>query len=172
MKTSIIATGYSLKGKDLNKIEGHKIAVNYAFRYVDYDLLCAFDDPIVHGFPVDEKLHTNYIWVDKYNLNCNGWSRQQRRDCLVFQDNNEIFGRSGSLFCAINVAMKLGFTEIDVYGADMELTDGYCHFYDEEPVKDKMKIRHYLSSFERHKHTKKVFLSMLPKGCKLNFLSL
>jgi len=50
MKTSIIATGASLKDYDLTQIKGHKIAINYAYKYVDYDMLVALDDPKRFGF--------------------------------------------------------------------------------------------------------------------------
>ena len=82
MELSIVATGASLKGKDLTKIPKPIMAINYAFKYVDYDYLAAFDDPKVHGFPVDDRLHTNYDWVHKYNLKCHGWNRKRRRISL------------------------------------------------------------------------------------------
>lgn len=169
---NIIATGASLKGKDLTRIEGKIMAVNYAFKYVDYDYLAAFDDPIKYGFPVDDRLHTNYDWIRKYNLNCNGWSRKHRKRGLVLENNREIFGRSGSLFCGINVAFKLGYNKINVYGADMALTDGYCHFYDEKKVDDQRLINHYERSFKRHKETKRLFLSQIVGNMEINFLSL
>jgi hypothetical protein len=163
MKTSIICTGYSLKGVDLSKIEGHITAVNYACRYVDYDLLCAFDDPIKYEFPVDNRLHTNQIYKDKYRIDCNGWFRGRSynlvRNSLIAR---EIFGRSGSLFCAINVLIKLGFKEIHVYGADMCLTDGYSHFYSTKKLNPKgLPFKMYERSFSRHKKTKALFMSQL-----------
>jgi len=163
MKTSIIATGYSLKGVDLNKIEGHKIAVNYAFKYFDYDLLCAFDDPIKYGFPVDERLHTNILYVDKHKLDCSGWYRG-KSPIMVKDDTRQIFGRSGSLFCAINVAFKLGFKELHIYGADMELSeDNYCHFYDKEPIPRGALLNRYVLQFKRHRNTKKDFMRQLER---------
>ena len=163
MKTSIICTGYSLKGVDLSKIEGHITAVNYAFKYVEYDLLCAFDAPIKYGFPVDERLHTNQLYVKQSNLKCHGWFRG-RNDNLVRTSTiaREIFGRSGSLFCAINVLIKLGFKEIHVYGADMKISDGYSHFYSTEKLLSKEpQYKAYERSFERHKKTKELFMSQL-----------
>ncbi len=145
------------------EFEGHVIAVNFAFKYVDYDLLCAFDDPRNHNFPCDERLHTNIEWVYKWKLNkwgVKGWSRKQRREGIVREEGIEIFGKSGSLFCAINVALKLGFKEIHVWGADMELKDGFCHFYDTERPNHKQRT-HYINSFERHKKTKELFMSQL-----------
>ena len=173
MELNIIATGASLKGKDLTKIPRPIMAINYAFKYVDYDYLAAFDDPIRHGFPVDDRLHTNYDWVHKYKLDCPGWNRKRRSHVLINNASDEIFGRSGSLFCGINVAIKLGYKKINVYGADMQLTDGYCHFYDETPVTDKHLKEHYERSFQRHEKTKNTFLMQLKDtDIELNFLSL
>ena len=86
--------------------------------------------------------------------------------------SNEIFGRSGSLFCGINVAFKLGYTKINIYGADMELTDGFCHFYDETPVASKHLKEHYERSFKRHRLTVEKFLSQLTDDQEINFVSL
>jgi hypothetical protein len=166
MKTSIICTGYSLKGVDLSKIEGHITAVNYACRYVDYDLLCAFDDPVRFGFPVDNRLHTNQIYVDEHNLDCHGWYRG--KSPALVREGSEIFGKSGSLFCAINVLIKLGFKEIHVYGADMALSeDDYCHFYDTKPVPKGRGYNKYITIFKRHKDTKEFFMRLLMEDEKI-----
>lgn len=171
MELNIIATGASLKGKDLTKIPRPIMAINFAFKYVDYDYLAAFDDPIQHGFPVDDRLHTNYIWIHKHNLNCHGWNRTMRKDALLFDKTRHIFGRSGSLFCGINVAIKLGYKKINVYGADMALTDDYCHFYDEEIVTDRKIKEHYERSFERHQKTKNTFLEQIKNtDIEINFI--
>ena len=172
MELSIVATGASLKGKDLTKIPKPIMAINYAFKYVDYDYLAAFDNPIQHGFPVDDRLHTNYDWTLKYGLRCNGWSRKHRSHGLVLENNREIFGRSGSLFCGINVAFKLGYTKLNIYGADMELTNGFCHFYDKTPVASKHLKEHYERSFVRHQKTRDLFLSQLVDEQEINFVSL
>ena len=166
MVLNIVATGASLKGFDLSQIPKPIMAINYAFKYVDYDYLAAFDNPVKYKFPIDERLHTNYDWVNRYKLNCNGWSRKHRREGIVLQDNREIFGRSGSLFCGINVAFKLGYKQLVVYGADMALTDGYCHFYDDERVTDRGLINHYNRSFERHKNTKELILRQIERTDK------
>ena len=55
------------KGFDFSQIKGHKIAVNYAYKYVDYDFYVAMDNPHRHHFP-DERLHTHEMWVKKYKL--------------------------------------------------------------------------------------------------------
>jgi len=173
VELNIIATGASLKGKDLTKIPSPIMAINFAFKYVDYDYLAAFDDPIQHGFTVDDRLHTNYDWVHKYKLDCHGWNRKDRSQHLRLDETRHIFGRSGSLFCGINVAIKLGYKKINVYGADMALTNGYCHFYDETPVASKHLKEHYERSFDRHNKTKNTFLMQLKDtDIELNFLSL
>jgi len=161
MQLNIIATGYSLKDVDLSKIERPIMAINYACNYVDYDYLAAFDDPVKYNFPIDDRLHTNIEYVRKYNLDCHGWSRKARRDKLVIDSSIEIFGRSGSLFCGINVALKLGFKELHIYGADMKLTDGYCHFYDKEEVLDKKHLWQYERSFKSHKKTKNLIMRQI-----------
>lgn len=169
-KASIICTGYSLKGFDFDKIQGTRIAVNYAYKYFDYDLLMAFDDPIKYGFPVDERLHTNLIWKKKYKLeNCNVWDRIKSIKGIG-RSGIQIFGGSGSLFCGIDVALRLGYNHLDVYGADMKLTDGYCHFYDEQPETDKARIDHYNASFGRHQATKAIFMSQLQPHEKINWI--
>jgi hypothetical protein len=169
MKTTIICTGNSLRGVDLKSINGHITAVNYAFKYVDYDLLMAFDDPVKFGFPVDERLHTNQVYVDRDNLECNGWVRG--RNPGIVREGKEIFGKSGSLFCGINVLLKLGFKDIDIYGADMRFVDNYCHFYDEQEVLQGMR-KHYWASFEKHKNTKILFEEQLKPDEKLTWIEL
>lgn len=170
MELSIVATGASLKGFDLSTIPKPIMAINYAFKYVDYDYLAAFDNPIEHGFPVDDRLHTNYDWVHKYKLKCRGWSRKQRRQTLVLDDSREVFGRSGSLFCGINVAFKLGYKKLNIYGADMKLTNGFCHFYDETPVQSKHLKQHYERSFVRHLKTKHLILTQMVDDMEINFI--
>ena len=76
------------------------------------------------------------------------------------------------MFCGINVALKLGYTKINVYGADMALTNDYVHFYSEEKIRDKKLITHYLRSFDRHKKTKDTFLRQLVSPMEINFVSL
>jgi hypothetical protein len=159
-----------LKGVDLSKIEGHITAVNYACKYVEYDLLMAFDDPVKYDFPIDERLHTNIEYVKKHNLNCNGWVRKRHKSAMgLIRKPPYIFGYSGSLFCAINVLLHLGFKEIDVYGADMCLVDDYCHFYDTEPVTDRVTLAHYNRSFKRHKQTKDLIMSQLLEDEVINW---
>lgn len=142
-KTSIICTGASLKGFDLSSIEGHKIVVNYAYKYIDYDMLVAYDDPKHEklNFPV-EKLHT----LENYNIGTGykeGYPKKlDRREGHVMQLNS-------SLFMAINIAFNAGFNYIDVYGADMKLIDGYVHFYDTEPADEKL-VKHYERRFKKN----------------------
>jgi hypothetical protein len=83
---------------------------------------------------------------------------------MVKNETKEIFGKSGSLFCAINVAFKLGFKEIHIYGADMALSeDNFCHFYDEEPVPLGKLYNRYQLMFKKHKKTKLDFMRQLAK---------
>jgi len=165
MKTSIVATGASLKGFDFSKIKGHKIAINYAYKYIDYDILVALDDPKKLDF-INDRLHTNKVWVDKYNLNCKGWERWNTKG---INRDGKLTAFNGSLFAAINVALNLGFKEIDIYGADMTLTNGYVHFYDKELCNEKFK-RHYNNTFKKHREWKKVFMNDLKKDEIINWI--
>ena len=165
MKTSIIATGASLKGFDFSKIKGHKIAINNAYKYIDYDILVALDDPKKHNF-IDDRLHTNKVWVDKYKLNCKGWERWNTKG---INRDGKLTAFNGSLFAAINVSLNLGFKEIDIYGADMALTNGYVHFYSEELCNEKLK-RHYNNTFKKHREWKKVFMNDLKKDEIINWI--
>ena len=134
-------------------------------------MLGAFDNPVYHGFPVDERLHTNKRWIINHKLqNCHGWDRKHGCKGLVRTVGNRIYAGSGSLFCTINVAFKLGIKELDVYGADMELTDGFSHFYSTKPVEDQALIRHYNNSFERHKTAKALFMKSLLPDEKINWI--
>jgi len=167
MKTSIIATGASLKGFDFNKIKGHKIAVNYAFKYLDYDMLVALDDPKRHGF-IQPNLYTNQLWVTKHNLDAVGFKKTGFKGI----DRNEgcVGACNGSLFAAINLALNMGFKEIDIYGADMALTDGYSHFYSETPCTSKQ-ANTYKRVFNRHRSHKALFESQLLADEKLNWIN-
>jgi hypothetical protein len=141
MTTNIICTGNSLRGMDLNEIQGHKIAVNFAHEYCDYDEFVCYDDPRPHGFPVD-KAHTQIefgVGIGYHTGSPHGIDR--RRDHLI-QINS-------SLIIAINVAIHLGFKTIYVWGADNEITDGYTHFYDEERASEEL-IKHYNRRFKKN----------------------
>jgi hypothetical protein len=132
MKTSIIATGASLKGFDFTRIQGHIIAVNYAFKYVDYDMLVAIDNPKKYGFKVDERLYTHECWRKVLGDSCNYFKKKGCKG--IDRREGYVTGYNNSLFAAINLALNMGFTEIEIYGADMCLTDGYSHFYSTEVV--------------------------------------
>lgn len=166
MKTSIICTGASLKGFDFSKIKGHKIAINYAYKYVDYDFYVAMDNPHRHHFD-GERLHTHEMWVKKYNLNATGYIK------TGFKGIDRTVGNVGactsSLFSAINIALNMGFKEIDIYGADMRLTDGYVHFYADKPCDIKL-VKQYQRIFMRHQSHKALFESQLLPDEKLNWI--
>jgi len=166
MKTSIIATGASLKGFDFSKIKGHKIVVNNAYKYIDYDIFVALDDPKKLDF-INDRLHTNKVWVDKYNLNCKGWERWNTKG---INRDGKLTAFNGSLFAAINVALNLGFKEIDIYGADMALTDGYSHFYSETPCTTHQ-LNNYKRVFRRHRSHKALFESQLLEDERLNWIN-
>jgi hypothetical protein len=166
MKTSIICTGASLKDFDFSQIKGHKIAVNYAFKYIDYDILVALDDPKRHGF-LQRDLHTNQLWADKYNHGT-GWKKTAFKG--IDRTEGCIGACNGSLFAAINIALHLGFKEIDVYGADMRLTNGYSHFYSEKPCDHRQK-KNYERVFRRHESHKLLFMSQLLEDEKITFIN-
>lgn len=146
MKASIIASGASLKGFDLNSIEGYKLVLNHVYKYVDeYDGIVCFDSPNIVKIPqeLEHKTHTlaEHNFGIGYELGTpHGF---ERREGWVVQIN-------ATLFMAINIALLEGYKEIDVYGADMALTDGFVHFYDEKKADPKM-IAHYERRFKKNK---------------------
>ena len=166
MKTSIIATGASLKDFPLYTIKGHKIAVNYAYKYVDYDFYVAMDNPVRHQFP-DKKLHTHEMWVKKYNLSATPWDKSPTKG---INREGKLTAYNSSLFAAINIALNLGFKEIDVYGADMCLTNDYVHFYSEVPCETRLK-KQYEKVFQRHKLYKESFMLQLKEDEKINWIN-
>lgn len=145
MRTSIIASGASLKGFDLNSIEGHKIGINHIFKYVDCDEIVCFDNPSIIGIPkeLEHKVHTLKEHNFGTGYECGSPHGFDRRERYVVQIN-------ATLFMAINVALHKGFKQIDVYGADMALTDGYIHFFDEKKADEKL-IQHYERRFKKNK---------------------
>ena len=167
MKTSIICTGASLKGFNFRQIKGHKIAVNYAFKYVEYDMLVALDDPKRHGF-IAPNLYTNELWVKKYNLEATGFKKTGFKG--IDRTPGCVGACNGSLFAAINVALNMGFKTIDIYGADMALTDGYSHFYSEEPCTVHQQ-NNYKRVFRRHRSHKLLFESQLLEDERLNWIN-
>lgn len=166
MKTSIIATGASLKGFDFDKIKGHKIAINYAYKYVDYDFYVAMDNPHRHNFD-GERLHTHEMWVKKYNLNATGYRKTGFKG--IEREQGCVGAINGTLFSAINIALNMGFKEIDIYGADMRLINGFVHFYSEEPCTPNL-VNQYKRIFMRHQSHKKLIESQLLPDEKLNWI--
>jgi len=73
---------------------------------------------------VGHNLETLYSW---------GGEWKQKGRPLNRESNNIVSSCNSSLILSINIALKLGYKEIDIYGAD-----GYCgeyfHFYDEYPT--------------------------------------
>jgi len=169
MKTSIIATGRSLKDFDFSTIEGHKIVVNYASDYVEgYDIAVAIDNPKRHKFKIDERLYTHECWKPELGDRCNyfkkkGYKGIDRREGFVTGYNN-------SLFAAINLALNWGYTEIDVYGADMCLIDGYSHFYSTEVANAKDRST-YNRVFHRCRTFKQSFMIQLEDDEQINWIN-
>lgn len=168
MKTSIIATGRSLKDFDFSSIKGHIIAVNYAFKYVDYDILVAIDNPKRHGFKIDERLWTHDCWQKDTNGEANYFKKKGFKG--IDRREGYVSGYNNSLFAAINLALNWGYKEIDVYGADMRLTDGYSHFYSTE-VADARARKVYNRVFFRCRDYKKSFMIQLNEDEKINWIN-
>ena len=162
-KISIIATGYSLKDYDLNSIEGFKISVNYAYKYVDCDIIVAYDDPkLPHMMFPEDKIHTlkeHNIGVGYEVGSAHGLDR---RPGYVTMFNS-------SLFMAINIALNMGCKDIDVYGADMALTDGYVHFYDDEPANEKL-VKHYERRFKKNRLEWEILKKQVKSYEKVTFI--
>lgn len=145
LRASVIASGASLKGFDLETIGGYRIGINHVYKYVDCDAIVCYDSPEIIGIPkeLEHKTHTliGYNFGTMYdNGSPHGFDR---RDGYVVQIN-------ASLFMAINVAIHKGFKDIDVYGADMALTDGYIHFYDDKKADERL-TKHYERRFKKNK---------------------
>lgn len=166
MKTSIIATGRSLKDFDFRSIKGHKIAVNNAYKYVKYDMLVALDDPKKYGF-LQPNLYTTDYWSNKYKF---GTGVKKTNFKGIDRTEGCIGACNGSLFAAINIALNMGFKTIDIYGADMALTDGYVHFYSEEPCEHRL-VTQYQKIFSRHRLHKALFESQLLEDERLNWIN-
>lgn len=166
MKTSIIATGASLKNYDFSKIKGHKIAINYAYKYIDYDMLVALDDPKRFGF-LQPKLYTTNYWGKKY-----GHDLTFKKTKFKGIDRNPgcVGACNGSLFAAINLALNMGFKTIDIYGADMAITNCYLHFYSTNPCTTN-EANTYKRIFRRHRSHKELFMSQLLPDEKLNWIN-
>jgi hypothetical protein len=153
MKTSIICTGRSLYGFDFNSIDTHIIAVNKAHQYLEnYDMLVALDNPFKFGFPT-EKLHTQIHWGV-------GTPYSRIWETKLVRDKGFIGSNGYSVFTAIEIALQHGFKEIDIYGAEMMLLGGYCHFYDDEPLTDDLK-HIYNREFTRQRLIKALFMEQL-----------
>jgi hypothetical protein len=149
---NIICTGASLKGFDLNSIEGYKIAVNYAYKYLDnYDMLVAWDKM---AWP-EERLHT----LAEHNLGTGykiGYHGQLDRRPMHVMDF------ASSLMMAINIAFANGFKHVKVYGADMCFTNGLVHFYDDKPPLPRVKLNYERRFGKDAEYLKKIIPSLMP----------
>lgn len=147
---------------DLNSIPGHKIAVNFAYKYCDYDEMVCFDDPRMHGFPEDCHTLAEHGVGTGYELGSpHGIDRAQGK---VIQINS-------SMIMAINVAIHLGFKDIWVWGCDMELKGGYVHFYDDDRANDKL-VKHYNRRFRKNEKELDIVKKSLRSDEKLYFMRL
>jgi len=124
MKASIIGTGDSLRGYDLDSIEGYRIGLNFTYRYTELDAIALYDDPRTWFKDApEEKVHTLRVYGGKWE---NIGSRFQFEEWKVANINF-------SLIFAMNLAIHWGYKEIDVYGCD-NYVDEYLHFYDTEKI--------------------------------------
>lgn len=120
MKCDIIALGESLKGFDFSTLTNFRIVLNNGYKYVPYDLNVWFDPP-PKGIKNLETLTTNG----------GRWEKSNNRG--IQREGNLVSGSNSSLILAVNIAINLGYKEIDIYGADWGAKK-YLHFYDEEPT--------------------------------------
>ncbi len=136
---------------------------------MDYDFYVALDNPKRHGFPPD-RLHTNITWLKHFGLKGDVTGYKKTSFKGIDREQGNIGACNGSLFAAINIALNMGFKEIDIYGADMRLTNGYCHFYSESPCEPRI-AKHYEKAFFRHQSHKKLFMSQLRRDEKINWIN-
>lgn len=162
MRTNIICTGNSLRGMDLNSIPGHKIAVNFAYKYCDYDEMVCFDNPKHHGFPED--CHT----LVEYGV---GTGYELGSPHGIDRDPEKVIQINSSMIMAVNVAIHLGFKDIWVWGCDMEMVDGYVHFYDTERADEKIR-KHYDRRFKKNTLELDIVKKSLRSDEKLYFIRL
>lgn len=133
MKCSIIALGNSLRGYDFNKIEGFKITLNNGYKYVPYDMCVWFDPPSKYMDAKDyellkDEIETLHQWGGR-------WIKSNERK--LQRDGVHVANFNSSLILAVNIALNLGYKEIDIYGADWT-AERYVHFYDTEPTDPKV----------------------------------
>lgn len=133
MKADIIALGESLRGFDFNQLTNFRIVLNNGYKYIPYDLNVWFDPP-PQGIENLETLTTND----------GRWVKSNVRD--IVRGSNEVSGCNSSLILAVNVAINLGYKEIDIYGADWNAKE-YLHFYDQTPT-DKKILKQQVSNYK------------------------
>ena len=81
-----------------------------------------------------------------------------------------VTGYNNYLFPAINLALNWGYKEIDIYGADMCLIDGYSHFYSTE-VADARARKVYNRVFHRCRTFKQSFMIQKEDDEVLNWIN-
>lgn len=135
MKCDIIAGGESLRGFDFSTLDNYRIVLNHIYKYVPHDMVVMFDPP--HKLFTEEEiaqmnnLQTLDTWGGK-------WTKGNKKH--IYREGNLVSGANSSLILAVNIALNLGFKEIDIYGADWNIKT-YAHFYDETPIDEKTKKR-------------------------------
>ena len=128
MKCDIIAAGESLRGFDFDQLTSFRIVLNNIYKYIPYDINVWFDN-VNKLLPKDElnKIH------NLETLTCYGgrWIKTNNRD--IVRGSNEVSTCNSTLILAVNIAINLGYKEIDIYGADFGAVK-YGHFYDQTPT--------------------------------------
>jgi hypothetical protein len=131
MKVTIIAGGPSLEGFDFNTIQGPIIAVNHSYLHLPrFDILCVFDWKLAvilaQNPEIKPKLHT----LVNYPFECGGkWINE---GITLTNNPAQILNSSSTAVFALNVAYRLGFTDITLLGCDNKIErGGKQHFYDD-----------------------------------------
>ena len=127
----IIGAGNSLRGVDLNKIEGKIMVLNHVWKYIDhYDYLVCWDSIKKINPLIDGRLET------RGNNNKIGgkWTVSNSKK-LICKTPGEIPNRASTIIMAINIAIQKGYKDIELLGIDNGIdSSGFVHFYDKEPI--------------------------------------
>lgn len=157
MKCDIIAGGNSLRGFDFDSLDNFRIVLNNCYKYIDYDLNVWYDRPP----ELNSKIETITMWGGR-------WlpiGRDIQRDFETVSNCNS------SLILAVNIAINLGYTEVNIYGADFHAED-YLHWYDSYPTSNDILKRqnHYFRNIKNMwnnltflDHEKINFIRILPE---------
>lgn len=135
MKCDIIAGGNSLRGFDFDQLTNFRIVLNNVYKYIDYDLNVWYDRPHNKDKRVETISDFGGIWFRK--------GRDIQRQYGVVSSCNS------SLILAVNIAINLGYKEINIYGADFGAKD-FLHWYDAEPASSQELARqnHYFKNIK------------------------